>query len=169
MTGPLYYQVHPSPIGELLLTSEGETLTGLFMERSSHPPRRGPSWVRDDEPFREVRDQLDEYFAGDRTAFDLPVAPRGTPFQQRVWAALREIPYGRTASYSEIARRLGSPRAVRAVGGANGRNPISIVIPCHRVISADGSLGGYGGGLGRKEFLLAHERSHRPGAVHPTP
>lgn len=159
MTSRVYYHRHPSPIGELLLISDGGVLTGLAMEESNHPIRPGESWLLDEGPFHDATAQLDEYFAGERADFDLPVALRGTPFQMRVWEALREIPYGETRSYQEIAQRVDSPRAVRAVGGANGRNPVAIVIPCHRVIGADGSLTGYGGGLWRKEFLMNLERS----------
>lgn len=159
MTASVLYHVHASPIGDLVLTSDGTALTGLGMEVSNHPLRPGPGWIRDDRPFGEVCRQLDEYFAGERVKFDLMLAPAGTPFQQRVWQALLEIPFGETASYAEVARRIGSPRAVRAVGSANGRNPIAIVIPCHRVIASDGSLGGYGGGLDRKSFLLRLEGS----------
>lgn len=157
-TRPVFCHVHPSPIGKLLLTSDGRALTGLHMEESNHPPRRDVAWIRAEEPFREACRQLDEYFGRKRTRFDLDLAPGGTPFQRRVWAALQEIPYGETRSYVDIARRIGSAKAVRAVGGANGRNPIAIVIPCHRVIAANGTLGGYGGGLERKETLLGLER-----------
>jgi methylated-DNA-[protein]-cysteine S-methyltransferase len=110
----------------------------------------------------EASRQLQAYFAGERREFDLPLAPYGSDFQRRVWSALLEIPYGETISYLELARRLGDPRAVRAVGSANGRNPISIIIPCHRVIGADGSLVGYGGGLERKRWLLRHEAAYAP-------
>ncbi len=157
MTVPTFWTTHTSPIGELLLTSNGQALTGLHMEESTHPPRRDPAWIRDDIPFHAARTQLDDYFANRRRRFDLPLAPAGTPFQRKVWEALLEIPFGSTASYGEIARRVGAPRAVRAVGGANGRNPIAIVIPCHRVIGGDGSLTGFGGGLERKRFLLELE------------
>ena len=156
----ILYHTHRSPIGPLLLTSDGSSITRLHMAESSHPVKPGPDWVRDPAPFREVVRQLDEYFAGDRRAFDLPLAPRGTPFQRKVWTALRRIPWGETASYADIARRVGSPKGMRAVGGANGRNPIAIIVPCHRVIAADGTLGGYGGGLERKRFLLELEGAH---------
>ena len=145
------YTTMDSPIGELTLTGNGMALTGLYMVRREEAR---PDWVRDDEPFAEARRQLGAYFAGELTAFDLPLAPRGTPFQKRVWEALRSIPYGRTASYRDIAVLVGNPAAVRAVGAANGRNPISIIVPCHRVIGADGSLTGYGGGMERKRWLL---------------
>lgn len=154
VSGTIRYHVHDSPIGALLLTARGGRLTGLHMEASNHPVAPGPDWVRDEEPFGEACRQLDEYFAGERREFRLLLAPGGTAFQRRVWAALCEIPFGETASYGDVARRIGAPRAVRGVGGANGRNPIAVVIPCHRVIASDGTLGGYGGGLERKRFLL---------------
>lgn len=146
-----------SPIGELLLTGDGRALHGLWMQDAGRPRRPGPGWRRGDAAFAAVREQLAEYFAGERTAFDLPLAFAGTAFQQLVWAALREIPYGETMSYGELARRLGKPDAARAVGLANGRNPIAVIVPCHRVIGADGSLTGFGGGLERKRLLLELE------------
>jgi methylated-DNA-[protein]-cysteine S-methyltransferase len=158
VTRSVFYRTHPSPLGDLLLTSDGQALTGLHMDASRHPPPVDGDWVSAEEPFEEIRRQLDEYFAGRRTRFDLELAPLGTAFQRRVWSALQEIPYGETRSYLDIARSIGSPKAVRAVGGANGRNPIAVVIPCHRVIAADGSLGGYGGGLDRKRLLLDLEQ-----------
>jgi len=154
-----------SPIGTLLLSGDGEALTGVYMERHRHepePPVR--SGRRNDAAFRAAREQLEAYFASELQVFDLPLAPQGTEFQQRVWTTLRDIPYGETISYAELARRIGKPQAVRAVGGANGRNPISIIVPCHRVIGADGSLTGFGGGIERKRWLLAHEASHVPKA-----
>jgi methylated-DNA-[protein]-cysteine S-methyltransferase len=151
----------PSPIGDLLLVSNGEALTGVHM--TPHPAIMAP---QDDALLRGVRDQLLAYFAGELLDFDLPLAPQGTPFQHRVWEALRRVPYGTTASYLDIARRIGRPTAPRAVGAANGRNPIAIIVPCHRVIGADGTLIGYGGGLDRKRWLLRHEADvlARPGA-----
>ena len=145
-----------SPIGELLLTIDGEgRLTRLRLPgHTSTPPA---DWVRDASALAEPRRQLAAYFAGELEDFDLPLAPGGTPFQLQVWRALCAIPYGATASYGEIARAVGQPAAARAVGKANNRNPIAIVIPCHRVIGADGSLTGYGGGLDRKRHLLALE------------
>jgi len=133
---------------------DGDAITGLFM--SPHRGRHGveDGWVRDDAAFRSAATQLGEYFAGERQAFDLPLRPEGSEFQQRVWSALCDIPYGRTISYGELALRIGDPGGARAVGAANGQNPISIVVPCHRVIGADGSLTGYGGGLERKRHLL---------------
>lgn len=144
----------PSPIGDLLLLGDGDALSGLYME----PWAPAAAWQRADDAFTAAREQLDAYFAGELTAFDLPLAPRGTEFQLRVWTALQEIPYGETTSYGALAGRIGAPGAARAVGLANGRNPISIIVPCHRVIGAGGSLTGYGGGLERKRALLDLER-----------
>jgi methylated-DNA-[protein]-cysteine S-methyltransferase len=152
------YTLMASPIGELLLAGGDDGLRCVHM-----PPRAGghvvaSDWRRDDGALAEPRRQLDAYFAGELTEFELRLAPRGTPFQRRVWAGLCEIPFGETRSYGELAESIGCPGAARAVGLANGRNPIAVVIPCHRVIGADGSLTGYGGGLDRKRLLLAHER-----------
>lgn len=148
-----------SPVGELLLRGRRDgALTALQMS-----PWKQPASVdgcrRDDGALAHVVAQLDQYFAGERTAFDLELAPEGTAFQRRVWQALREIPFGSTTSYGALARGLGRPDAARAVGAANGSNPIGIVIPCHRVIGSDGSLTGYGGGLERKRWLLDFEAS----------
>ncbi|HWJ35856.1 MAG TPA: methylated-DNA--[protein]-cysteine S-methyltransferase [Steroidobacteraceae bacterium] len=153
------YTYVESPIGRLLLQSDGVALTGLYMDVPSRPPRGMADWVENAsaEPLPETIRQLGEYFAGRRRAFDLPLRLHGTEFQQRVWNLLKEIPYGATWSYGELAKRIDNPNASRAVGLANGRNPISILVPCHRVIGADGSLTGYGGGLERKQWLLAHE------------
>ena len=149
------YTTTESPIGELLLVGdEDSTLRGLYMQEGRTRISARSSWRRADEPFAAAREQLGEYFAGERTGFDLPLAMAGTEFEREVWAELERIPYGQTTSYGEIARRIGRPDRARAVGAANGRNPISIVVPCHRVIGADGSLTGYGGGLERKRFLL---------------
>ena len=154
----------PSPVGELLLVASDAGLVAIRFEWNRHGPDPRASSVPSAEAsgaqariLADARTQLDAYFAGARAEFDLPLDPRGTPFQQRVWAALREIPIGRTISYLELARRTGDPRAVRAVGAANGRNPLPLVVPCHRVIGADGSLVGFGGGLDRKRWLLRHE------------
>ena len=144
------YTVVDSPIGEILLTAEDGALTRLYMS----PFHLDPAWRHDPAALAEPVRQLAEYFAGERTAFELELRPQGTAFQQAVWAKLLEIPYGETTSYGALALELGDPRKVRAVGLANGRNPISIVVPCHRVIGADGSLTGYGGGLERKRHLL---------------
>jgi methylated-DNA-[protein]-cysteine S-methyltransferase len=157
------YVVTESPLGPLTVVADDAGLTGVFFERHRHDPGPRDDWrPADDETaasriVRETARQLGEYFAGTRRTFDLPLAPRGTAFQQRVWERLRAIPFGATASYVEIARALGDPKATRAVGAANGRNPISIVVPCHRVIGADGALTGFGGGIERKRWLLAHE------------
>ena len=152
-----------SPIGALLLVGDGGVLSGVYMERHRHGPEpEVRSSQRDDAALSASREQLEAYFAGQLTRFDLPLAPQGTEFQQRVWTALRDIPYGETISYAELARRIGKPQAVRAVGGANGRNPISIIVPCHRVIGSDGALTGFGGGIERKRWLLRHEASHIP-------
>jgi len=129
-------------------------LTQLDMEDQAHATPVPPGSRRDDDAFAAVRTQLDEYFAGTRTAFDVPLRLEGTGFQRAVWAQLCAIPYGTTISYGELARRVGNPKASRAVGLANGRNPIAVIVPCHRVIAGDGSLGGYGGGLDRKTALL---------------
>src|ERR1700730_17371053 len=155
------YTYFESPIGRLLLTSDGTALTGLYME----PSRKAQSidgWIQDEAEAlisATVR-QLTEYFAGTRRDFDLPLRLQGTTFQTRVWRELTVIPYGQTWSYGQLAHRIDKPSASRAVGLANGRNPISILVPCHRVIGADGSLTGYGGGLERKRWLLAHEGLH---------
>ena len=147
------YTTVDSPIGEILLTAEGGALTRLYMS----PFSVDPTWEHDPAALAEPARQLAEYFAGERTEFELELAPAGTDFQQRVWQRLLAIPYGETTTYGALALELGNPRCVRAVGLANGRNPISIVVPCHRVIGADGTLVGYGGGLERKRALLALE------------
>ena len=151
------YATMDSPIGELLLLGDGVALTGIYMKIQKYGPQRAPDWRKDSVPFRNACEQLCAYFAGELERFDLPLAPAGTAFQQSVWAALLDIPYGATETYGELARRIGEPTASRAVGLANGRNPISIVIPCHRVIGSTGALTGYGGGIERKRWLLAHE------------
>ena len=158
MDAQIYFTEFATPIGKLTLTGTGEALTGVFMEDHCHHSASVRDAVRDDAPLREARRQLDEYFAGARREFSLALEADGTEFQQSVWRALQKIPFGTTASYGDIAKRIGNPKAVRAVGLANGRNPISIVVPCHRVIGANGSLTGYGGGLERKRFLLALEK-----------
>ena len=154
------YTTVPSPVGELLVARDDGGITALLFPTGRRPAVPAPDWQRDDGAFADVRGQLAEYFAGDRTDFDLPLHATGTAFQQRVWAALRSIPYGETASYGATAARIGAPGAARAVGLANGQNPISILVPCHRVVGADGSLTGYGGGLPVKQWLLAHEAAH---------
>ena len=152
-----FFDTIDSPIGDLLLTSDGSALTRLHME----PFEVAPEWIRDPAPLAEAAAQLKAYFDGDLEDFDLPLAPSGTEFQLRVWSALREIPYGETASYGELAAAVGRPGASRAVGAANGRNPIAVIVPCHRVIGANGTLTGYGGGLERKRILLELEAGVR--------
>jgi methylated-DNA-[protein]-cysteine S-methyltransferase len=149
--------VHASPIGPLTLVSDGEWLVGVHFEDWSPPV--GTLRIADTVLTAAAR-QLDAYFIGRLRTFDLPLAPAGTPFQQRVWSALRDIPFGETRSYGHLAKVIGKPSAMRAVGAANGRNPIAIVVPCHRVIGADGSLTGFGGGIERKKFLLGLEQGN---------
>lgn len=151
-----------SPIGRLLMVGrENGVLTSLSVAGHPSAPQPLPDWVRRDAALSRAREQLEEYFDGSRTSFDLAIDPAGTPFQVRVWEALREIPFGATVGYGELARRVGRPNAARAVGAANGRNPIFIVVPCHRVIGADGSLTGFGWGTDTKAWLLDHERPAR--------
>ena len=148
-----YWTTMKTPVGELFIAGRGGKITDVLFRR----PRKGfpgPMWERADGEFRDVKKQLGEYFRGTRKRFDLKLAPEGTPFQLAAWRQLRRIPYGRTISYGEQARRMGNPKAARAVGAANGENPISIIVPCHRVIGADGRLTGFGGGLGKKKRLL---------------
>jgi methylated-DNA-[protein]-cysteine S-methyltransferase len=154
----MLYTMIDSPIGELLLLGDEQTLHGLYMQGGRKPMRVAPDWQRSATPFALATAQLHEYFDGQRVAFDLPLQMRGTPFERRVWSALQDIPYGETESYGELAQRIGQPSAPRAVGLANGRNPISVIVPCHRVIGADGSLTGYGGGVERKRALLELEQ-----------
>jgi methylated-DNA-[protein]-cysteine S-methyltransferase len=151
------YTYIASPLGDLVATRDDAGITGLYLPSGKNAVTPNPEWERDDTAFDDLRRQLGEYFAGARHDFDLPLNATGTPFQKRVWAALCEIPYGETASYGQTAEAIGAPTASRAVGLANGQNPISIVVPCHRVIGANGSLTGYGGGLEAKRWLLAHE------------
>jgi methylated-DNA-[protein]-cysteine S-methyltransferase len=151
-----YYDTMDSLLGELLLATDGHALTAVHMDGTPDP-----GWRRDRGALREPAEQLEAYFAGELRDFDLPLAPQGTPFQREVWSALRGIPYGSTISYGELAAAVGRPHAARAVGAANGRNPIAVVVPCHRVIGASGALTGYGGGLGRKRLLLDLEAGRR--------
>ena len=151
----------PSPIGELLLVAEDDALCGLYMNVESGWLPRVAIGLLDETALPQARRQLEEYFAGTRCTFDLHIRLHGTPFQRQVWEALMEIPYGETRSYGEQARRIGVPDAPRAVGAANGQNPVSIIVPCHRVIGVSGALTGYGGGIERKRWLLAHEAQQR--------
>ena len=153
----MYYCYLPTPIGDLLLAGEPESLSlvGFPEGAMRHDPE--PDWIYKEQPFEEVRKQLSEYFAGERTEFDLPLSLHGTEFQLQVLEELKRIPYGETTSYGDIAKRIGRPKAVRAVGAANGRNPIPIIVPCHRVIGSSGHLTGFGGGLDAKTALLRLE------------
>ncbi len=154
-----HYAYYDSPIGQMLLTASASALTGLHFVGEKYYPGISSAWRQDGNfiVIKTAMAQLDEYFAAQRISFDLPLAPEGTQFQRLVWNALTKLRFGETSTYAQLARRIGNPNAVRAVGAANGRNPISIVIPCHRVIGADGSLTGYAGGLVRKEALLRLE------------
>ncbi len=148
-----YWTTMKTPVGELFIAGRDGRITEVLFSR----PRKGfpgPMWERSDKEFAEVKKQLGEYFSGKRKKFELKLAPEGTSFQLAAWRQLRRIPYGKTISYGEQAKRMGNPKASRAVGGANGENPISIIVPCHRVIGADGRLTGFGGGMGKKKKLL---------------
>lgn len=154
-----YWVNHPSPLGELLLLSDGEALTGLYMDTQSCPTL---GEHRPELPvFRQVAQWLDDYFCGKESAVTFPLSPAGTEFQMQVWEILLAVPFGQTRSYGQIARQIGSSMSPQAVGGAVGRNPISIIIPCHRCIGAKGQLTGYAGGLDNKQWLLRHEEEHK--------
>ncbi|MHA0288375.1 methylated-DNA--[protein]-cysteine S-methyltransferase [Mycobacterium sp. C3-094] len=155
------YRTVESPIGVLTLAGVGMRLRHVRMVDQTYEPNRD-GWERRDDAFADVVQQLDEYFGGERQEFDVELDLVGTEFQRTVWAALQTIPYGETRSYGEIAAQIGAPGASRAVGLANGHNPISIIVPCHRVIGANGSLTGYGGGLDRKKLLLGMEKRYAP-------
>jgi methylated-DNA-[protein]-cysteine S-methyltransferase len=157
-TDTLRYTTIDSPIGELLLLGDERRLCGLYMQGGRKPAQIAADWEPDQSAFASTIAQLGEYFDGRRTAFDVPLELHGSEFEQRVWRALQDIPYGETASYGAVAQRIGAPSAARAVGLANGRNPISVIVPCHRVIGANGTLTGYGGGLERKQLLLELEQ-----------
>ncbi|GAA2793291.1 methylated-DNA--[protein]-cysteine S-methyltransferase [Saccharopolyspora taberi] len=152
------HTVVESPVGPLTLVATDGVLSGIYMDQQRHRPPQETFGEPDDAPFEACARQLEEYFSGRLRDFDLPLHFAGTPFQRTVWAALCEIPYGQTVSYGELAERIGRPTASRAVGLANGRNPIGIVVPCHRVVGSGGALTGYGGGLERKRQLLDFER-----------
>ena len=153
----VYYTLLDSPIGSLMLSGDEKKLTGLHFSTGSKARGADDSWQRNDDLFIAAAKQIDEYFAGKREAFELNLEPKGTQFQLEVLAALQTIPFGETCSYAEIAQQIGRPKAVRAVGAANGNNPIALIIPCHRVIGSNGSLTGFGGGLEAKQYLLEHE------------
>jgi methylated-DNA-[protein]-cysteine S-methyltransferase len=152
------HTVIDSPIGDLTLVGDDDGLVALYMVQQRHRPGPETFGEPDATAFDAVREQLGEYFEGTRTDFDLPLSLHGTPFQLTVWHELLKIPYGETISYGELAARLGNPSASRAVGLANGKNPVSIVVPCHRVVGSKGDLTGYGGGIERKQHLLGFER-----------
>lgn len=155
----MYYCYLETPVGELLLAGDGEALQLIAFPEGAMRKSPEPDWTYTEAPFAETRQQLVEYFAGKRKHFDLPLQPDGTAFQLTVLEELKNIPYGATASYGDVARRIGRPQAARAVGAANGRNPLPIVIPCHRVIGSDGGLTGFGGGIETKKALLELERN----------
>ena len=156
------YTYHPTPIGPLLIAGDADRVDVISFPTGDRIREPSPDWEKDPAPFSGVAKQLDEYFAGQRTAFDMNLNPQGTEFQQKVWRALLDIPYGETISYGELARRIGNIKASRAVGAANGANPIPVVIPCHRVIGSNKALTGFGGGLDTKRFLLALEAENAP-------
>jgi methylated-DNA-[protein]-cysteine S-methyltransferase len=162
MTTHLTYTIVDSPIGELLLVGDGEALHRLDMRGGRRPVPIDPRWERRGDAFPEVGEQLEEYFHGRRREFDVKLAMTGNQFELRVWRELCDVPYGETVSYGQLARAIGAPHAARAVGLANGRNPIAVIVPCHRVIGSDGSLTGYGGGLERKRLLLDLESGVLP-------
>jgi methylated-DNA-[protein]-cysteine S-methyltransferase len=154
----MWFDDFKTPIGRLTVALDDKAVVRhVLFETSRYGAAGREGWTRDASAARETREQLLAYFAGDRKVFDLPLGPVGTPFQLKVWGALSEIPFGATRSYGDIARRIGDPKAVRAVGAANGRNPLPIIVPCHRVIGSNGSMTGFGGGLTVKQFLLVHE------------
>ena len=153
----MWFDTFKTPIGRLVVAADDGGLRRVLFETNRYDAPDRDIWKRDAAALREAREQLLAYFAGERRVFDLPLHPEGTPFQLKVWNALSEIPFGATRSYGDVARRIGDPKAVRAVGAANGRNPLPIVVPCHRVIGSDGRMVGFGGGLPTKQFLLVHE------------
>lgn len=160
----MYYQTIDSPVGPLWLVCDEHALTGLYLEGQKYFPTNTQDWLKDPQHplLVQTNTQLDEYFARQRQMFDLPFAPTGTAFQKQVWRCLSQIPFGTTISYGDLAQRLGKPTAFRAVGAANGRNPLSIIVPCHRVIAANRSMTGYAGGIDRKRWLLNHEQAQTP-------
>lgn len=165
VSGHRVHTTTDSPVGELTLVATDGVLSGLYMVGQRHRPSQESFGEVDASPFDDVIGQLAEYFAGGRTEFDLPLNLAGTEFQRTVWAALCTIPYGETVSYGELAAMLGRPSASRAVGLANGKNPVGVIVPCHRVVGSTGGLTGYGGGLDRKRFLLDFERGTTDGGL----
>ena len=158
----MYYTYHQTPIGKLLIAGNNSEINMMSFPKGNKVRHVNTDWSESKTPFTLAIAQLDEYFNGSRINFDLPLAPAGTEFQQQVWQALLSIPYGQTTSYGVIAKTINRPKASRAVGAANGANPIPIIIPCHRVIGSTGNLTGFGGGIPTKQWLLAHEKKHCP-------
>jgi methylated-DNA-[protein]-cysteine S-methyltransferase len=169
MLNIVYFDRVPTPLGGMVLASDGDALSGAWFDGQRYQPQIGPAWQR--QPglpvLRRAAAELAEYFAGKRIAFDVPLAPVGTPFQCDVWRAIASVPYGATIPYRDLAARAGRPESIRAAGTATGRNPLSIIVPCHRIVGADGALTGYAGGLARKRALLALEQA--TGATVPAP
>ena len=161
MLNIVYFDRVPTPLGGMVLASDGDALSGAWFDGQRYQPQIGPAWQRQpDLPvLRRAADELAEYFAGQRVAFDVPLAPVGTPFQHDVWRAIAGVRYGATIAYRDLAARAGRPESIRAAGTATGRNPLSIIVPCHRIVGADGALTGYAGGLARKRALLALEHA----------
>jgi len=161
MNSRIGYTWMPSPLGDVLLAASGDALCGVYFHDQKYFPAIDAAWDAEARvPVLDLaRRQLDEYFAGERACFDVPLAPRGTPFQRAVWNAIAEVPCGETRTYADLARRAGHQGSARAAGAATGRNPLSIIVPCHRIVGSDGSLTGYAGGLDRKQRLLALEHS----------
>jgi len=168
MITPTRFAYTDTPLGRVLLTGTDRGLSGLYLVDHGRAPSPAPDWLADPGGFDGVSEQLGEYLTGSRTRFEIELAVEGTDFQQRVWAALRAIPYGRTATYRELAAGIGQPTASRAVGTANAKNPVSIIVPCHRVVAADGTLGGYAWGLARKAWLLGLENGQPAPTNRPT-
>jgi methylated-DNA-[protein]-cysteine S-methyltransferase len=160
MNQRIRYCFTPSSLGNVLLVANGDALCGVYFDDQKYLPPIDPAWQEDDrsEVLRAAHRELDQYFAGSRKVFDLPLAPNGTSFQRAVWNAIAQVPWGETLTYAELASRAGHPGSARAAGAATGRNPLSIIVPCHRIVGSDGSLTGYAGGLDRKQKLLALER-----------
>ena len=161
MRNIVYFDRVPTPLGGMVLASDGDALSGAWFDGQRYQPQIGPVWQRrPDLPLlRRAAAELAEYFSGERIAFDVPLAPVGTPFQRDVWRAIASVPYGATIAYRDLAARAGRPESIRAAGTATGRNPLSIIVPCHRIVGADGALTGYAGGLARKRALLALEHA----------
>jgi methylated-DNA-[protein]-cysteine S-methyltransferase len=165
----VHFDCISSPLGEMVLASDGDALSGAWFDGQRYQPQIGPAWQR--QPglpvLRRAAAELAEYFAGARVAFDVPLAPVGPPFQRDVWRAIASVRYGETVAYGELAARAGRPESIRAAGAATGRNPLSIIVPCHRIVGADGALTGYAGGLARKRALLALEHAAIAAAAAP--